>query len=266
MSLYVRVSCGFWTHRKTLRLSAILGPQHSHIPIRLWCYAAENQPDGDFEKYLPEELALLVGYLGDAQAMLQALQQAGFLDGMKVHGWEEHNSYHTTFSERAKKAAKARWDKTRKEKEGQERKGKEASNASSINTEKKDNLPTSDKAKKLADLFKRRHTTAWDDSEIKKFKVVSKHPEEDFALVVDYYEKSNSPYLRQDLGTFLNNFSGELDRARAWKAGKLNGSHRPTTPNNPRVTGTANANMCQQYAGIGRVSEGTGNPANGPKG
>lgn len=45
-----------------------------------------------------------------------------------------------------------------------------------------------------------------------------------------------------------------------------NGSHRPTTPNNPRVTGTANANMCQQYAGVGRVAEGTGNPPDQPKG
>lgn len=127
MSLYVRVSCGYWTHRKTLRLAAILGPSSVTLPIRLWCYAAQNQPDGDFTEYLPDELAMLLGYQADAQAMLQALQQAGFMKGMRVHGWEEHNAYHQTFSERARKAARARW-----EKKGIERKGKEASIATSM--------------------------------------------------------------------------------------------------------------------------------------
>lgn len=220
MSLYIRVSCGFWTHRKTLRLSALLGPQYAHLPVRLWCYAAENQPDGDFEKYLPEELAMLLGYSGNAQVMLEALQQAGFLDGMKVHDWVQHNSFHHTFSERAKKAAAARWKKTREEK-----KRKERSNASSISTEEKDVVPTTERAKRIATLFHRRHTTAWDQKEIKAFRATSKHPDEDFELVMDFYQKSGSKFLRRDLGTFLNNFTSELDRARAWKASEnKNGS------------------------------------------
>lgn len=222
MSLYVRVSCGYWTHRKTLRLTALLGPSWAYIPIRIWCYAAENQPDGDFEKYLPEELALLVGYSGDAQAMLQALQQAGFMDGLKIHDWNDHNSYHQTYSDRAKKAALARWEKTR-----QDKKGKETSNASSISTEKKDVFPTTPRSIKIAELFGRRPTTAWEEKEIKVFRTIAKHPDEDFELVVEFYQKSNSPYLRKDLGTFLNNFSGELDRARAWKSGNGNGKHGP---------------------------------------
>jgi hypothetical protein len=127
MSLYVRVHCGYWTHRKTLRLVALLGPEAVCIPIRLWCYAAQNQPDGDFSKYLAEELALLLGYQACAQALLEALHKAGFLEGMRVHGWDEHNAYHQTFSERARTAARARWDK-----KGKERKGKETSIASSM--------------------------------------------------------------------------------------------------------------------------------------
>lgn len=136
MSLFVRVHVGYWTHRKTVRLAALLGPESVCIPIKLWCYAAQNQPDGDFSKYLPAEIAMLVGYLGDAEHMLQALQQAGFLDSLCIHGWEEHNSYHQTYADRAKKAAAARWEKQREEDEKKrkrkERKGKEASNASSI--------------------------------------------------------------------------------------------------------------------------------------
>ncbi len=133
MSLYVRLQSSFWTNRKTLRLRAAIGDSAFWIPPRLWSYAADNQPDGNFSDYTAGELALLLGYLSDAQAMLQALQQAGFMDGMQIHGWEEHNGYHSTFSARASKAAQARWSKEKnqkKESTRNERKGKETSIAS----------------------------------------------------------------------------------------------------------------------------------------
>lgn len=70
---------------------------------------------------------MLVGYIGDAQALLEALHQAGFLKDRKIKDWKEHNEYHSVFSDRARKAAQARW---RKDKKRQERKGKETSIAS----------------------------------------------------------------------------------------------------------------------------------------
>lgn len=130
VSLYVRVMLGFWTHRKTMRLRAKLGNDAFWIPPRLWSYAAENQPDGDFSGYVADELAMLLGYSEDASSMLQALLAAGFLDAdMKIHGWEEHNGYHRVFATRAKKAAKSRWEK---DKTGNEKKGQEGSIASSM--------------------------------------------------------------------------------------------------------------------------------------
>jgi hypothetical protein len=138
VSLYVRLQSSFWTHRKTLRLRAAIGDAAFWIPPRLWSYAADNQPDGDFSDYSAEEIALLLGYPSNAQAMLKALQQARFLDGMKIHDWQEHNGYHSTFSNRARAAATARWLKERTKEKGIEktrieRKGKEASIATSIN-------------------------------------------------------------------------------------------------------------------------------------
>lgn len=140
MSLYVRVLNNFYTHRKTLRLKAAIGEDAYWLPPRLWSYAAENQPDGCFKDYSAQELAMLLGYLGDAQAMLKAMLQAGFLesDPLRIHDWDEHNGYHSTFADRAKKAADARWSKTREQKDKTvpERKGKETSiacrNATSI--------------------------------------------------------------------------------------------------------------------------------------
>ena len=142
MSLYIRVQNSFWTHRKTIRLRAKLGDAALWIPPRLWSYAADNQPDGDFSDYSADELAMLIGYSSNASSMLQALQEAGFMDGMQIHDWQEHNAYHEKYADRAKKAAKKRWDDQKgkgQDKKGNDKKGKEASiptsNACSINTE-----------------------------------------------------------------------------------------------------------------------------------
>lgn len=114
MSLYVRVVNGFYTHRKTIRLRLAIGDAAFWVPPRIWAYASENQPDGCFGKYSAEEIAMLIGYSGNASDMLQALLQAGFLDAdpLRVHDWEEHNGYHVSYAERAKKAAAARWGKS----------------------------------------------------------------------------------------------------------------------------------------------------------
>src|SRR4051812_3076095 len=137
LSLFVKVNTSFYTHRKTARLKARIGTDAYWLPPRLWAYAAEYHPDGKLDGYNPEELASLLNYMGNAQAMLEAMLQAGFLDKdpLRIHDWSEHNSYHSTFAERAKTAADARWQKERtKEKEStrEERRGEETSIASSM--------------------------------------------------------------------------------------------------------------------------------------
>lgn len=120
MSLYVRVFTNFYTHRKTARLRLLIGNDAMWVPPRLWAYAAENQPDGNFSSYTADELAMQIGYSGDASRMLQALLEVGLMDAdpLRIHDWHQHNGYHKTYSDRAAKAAKARW-------KGKDRKGKE---------------------------------------------------------------------------------------------------------------------------------------------
>lgn len=80
---------------------------------------------------------MLLGYLGDPQALLQALLQAGFMDDnpLRIHDWAEHNGYHDFYAERARKAANVRWSKkgagnnSGNDMKGHERKGKEKSQA-----------------------------------------------------------------------------------------------------------------------------------------
>lgn len=115
MSLYVRVESSFYTHRKTLRLKALIGNDAFWVPPRLWSYAAGHQPDGCFKDYSCEEIAMLICYSGDAKALLEALIKAGFVDEkpLRVHDWHEYNGVLDFFSKRAKKAAEVRWEKQR---------------------------------------------------------------------------------------------------------------------------------------------------------
>lgn len=136
MSLYIRLFNSFWNHRKTIRLKSLLGNDAHWIPLRIWSYAAENQPDGDLSNYSDSELGLIIGYSGDASSMLQALHQAGFLKDKKIWNWEKWNGYHSTFAERARHAANVKHGnvspKPPSDKKGKDKIRKETSSASSM--------------------------------------------------------------------------------------------------------------------------------------
>lgn len=83
---------------------------------------------------------------------------------------------------------------------------------------KSENIPTTPEAIKIAQLFHRRLTTAWDEKEIRAFKKLHPIDSEELALAISYTEaeraKGNEGRHRRDMVTFLNNFRGEVDRAR----------------------------------------------------
>jgi len=80
-------------------------------------------------------------------------------------------------------------------------------------------VPTPEQLR-LGKLFKRRETTPWSEKEIKAWKLITPVAEEDMDCLENYYRAKipdASNFRRRDLGTLLNNFSGELDRARKFK-------------------------------------------------
>ncbi len=84
-------------------------------------------------------------------------------------------------------------------------------------------IPTTESAKRISTIFGRRITTPWSDKEVKRYKQLVKDKVlqdlTDIDLIQRYYvyqRKKDNGIHRRDLYTFLNNFSGELDRARAW--------------------------------------------------
>lgn len=64
-------------------------------------------------------------------------------------------------------------------------------------------------------LFNRRETTAWTEKETRQLKAIAKRAGvlDEIAEIEALYN-SGYKYRRRDIITFLNNFSGELDRAR----------------------------------------------------
>ena len=83
-------------------------------------------------------------------------------------------------------------------------------------------IPSTDIAKRIAILFKRRLDTHWSEKEVKRYRQLIKDQvmnDEALELIGRYYvyqRKKENGIHRRDLYTFLNNFAGELDRAQAW--------------------------------------------------
>lgn len=74
--------------------------------------------------------------------------------------------------------------------------------------------------RRLGKLFRRRESTQPTQKELKALKVITPIPAEDFKLIEAYYNFSHPPaadYRRRDLQTLLNNWPGELDRARRFR-------------------------------------------------
>jgi len=76
-------------------------------------------------------------------------------------------------------------------------------------------------ALRVGAIFRRKPGTFWSEKEVKRFKTLLPFNAQDFAIVERYYARQWPPcsdrnMLRHDLYTFLNNYPGEVDRARVW--------------------------------------------------
>lgn len=108
-------------------------------------------------------------------------------------------------------------------------------------------VPTTDQSRRIARVFHRNLTTRWSKKEVEAYQQIGTVPEEDLAALERYYAanwppKRNVNILRHNLITFLNNFPGEVDRAKAMKekpksnkAGEWSDSRPkpPPTPSDP---------------------------------
>lgn len=75
--------------------------------------------------------------------------------------------------------------------------------------------------KRLNAIFRRRDNTPWSKQELAAWKAVTPVADENMTALERYYKAAipaAQNYRRRDLCTLLNNFNGEVDRARGFKA------------------------------------------------
>lgn len=97
MSLpWIRVYNDLPDHPKADALAELLGEARAwtHV-VELWLWASRVRPDGDLAGIAPSLIARRSGWTGEPEQFVSALRVAGWLDGTRLHGWEEHQGAHS---------------------------------------------------------------------------------------------------------------------------------------------------------------------------
>lgn len=83
---------------------------------------------------------------------------------------------------------------------------------------KQDNTGIDGVQQRISEIFKRKPETKWSEKELKKLKEIKKRSDciPELAELEDFY-KSDYEYKRHDIEAFLNNWTGEIDKARNFK-------------------------------------------------
>ena len=126
MNTDIRVAVSFRGHRKRKRLQMLCGPEGVLCLLDLWIGVAQSNPTGMLRAWDEHDLAFEAGWTGDPKLFEQALVECRFIEhlegepGYRLHDWEKHQGYaiHAEArTEKARKAAEARWGKTEKQKD-----------------------------------------------------------------------------------------------------------------------------------------------------
>lgn len=118
MNKDIRLKVTFPTHKKTIKLIRLAGHEAITSLLQLWCYVAQNHPKGILNDYDKDDLEIAASWNGEPGKFAKAVtkKEINFVKktakGFEINDWEEHNPYvfHADErSEKARKAAKARW-------------------------------------------------------------------------------------------------------------------------------------------------------------
>nr|WP_321399380.1 hypothetical protein [uncultured Desulfobacter sp.] len=124
MNKDIRLALGFLDHPKTIKLKRKLGFDGIESLLRLWFFAAQYKPDGNLIDLNEDDIEIAAKWNGAPGVFVDALVALRWLDApcnatsnanafFVLHAWEENNGYvaHAKArSDKAKMAAKARWD------------------------------------------------------------------------------------------------------------------------------------------------------------
>jgi hypothetical protein len=119
MNIDIRLQVSFRDHPKRTKLERRLGPAGPLAFIDLLLAVAQSKPDGSLRGWSDEDIAIAARWNGKPEEFVSTLAELRFLDrqddgSYSIHDWTEHNGYAAGAqerSERARAAARARWDR-----------------------------------------------------------------------------------------------------------------------------------------------------------
>lgn len=96
MNTDIRLSIGFWQHPKVFRLEKKLGLKGIRSLQILWCWCAQNRPDGNLVDLDAEDIEFVSDWRGKKGAFVDACE-GSWLDmteeGYRLHKWQDYNPY-----------------------------------------------------------------------------------------------------------------------------------------------------------------------------
>lgn len=95
MEAWVKVYHDMSDHPKTYALADTLKVEQFAavgIVVCLWTWAVIHAPDGDLERFPDAAIARACHWHKSAAGLAKALQECGFLDGRRIHDWDEYAS------------------------------------------------------------------------------------------------------------------------------------------------------------------------------
>lgn len=97
MSEDIRLSVGFWSHPKTIKLQRRLGVEGVLALLRLWTWTGQSRPSGALTGMDAEDIEIAAGWQGEAQKLAAAFEELRWIDregdDYSIHGWDEHQPW-----------------------------------------------------------------------------------------------------------------------------------------------------------------------------
>lgn len=124
MSTDIRINTSFLQHPKTIKLRKRLGDGAVLSMLSLWCFVAQNRPEGALLGMDEEDIEISAQWLGENGMFVDTLIDLQWLDKKDgvyhIHDWAENNPWVADAENRSAKAKKAinkRWERERIRKE-----------------------------------------------------------------------------------------------------------------------------------------------------
>ncbi len=116
----IRLFVGFPDHPKTIKLIRRAGEGAVRCLLRLWLWTRCNRATtGDLEGLEDEDIEIAAGWTGDDGLFVAALRTCRFLDGHRLHGWEERQEHAVEEDVRSDRAALSAYRRYHSEEEAQ---------------------------------------------------------------------------------------------------------------------------------------------------